>query len=139
MVQQKETSWSRINCRPLGNFFSFKEWMTRQKNPDSQFLAGTDIEYQYSKEPTNTYYVSLFLTLSKNLRLTAYILQIYMQTCHIILPYICIFHQLNFRIAKNVYVTFFFNYAELDFTTYKNANPNVTDCFDKFCTFYLGR
>ena len=33
----------------------------------------------------------------------------------------------------------FFNYAELDFTTYKNANPNVTDCFDKFCTFYLCR
>ena len=77
------------------------------KNPDLQFLACTDIEYQYSKEPTNTYYVSLFLTLSKNMRLTAYILQIYMQTCHIILPYICKFHQLNFRIAKNVYVTFF--------------------------------
>ena len=77
------------------------------KTPPLQFLACTDIEYQYSKEPTNTYYVSLFLTLSKNLRLTAYILQIYMQTCHIILRYICKFHQLNFRIAKNVYVTFF--------------------------------
>ena len=35
----------------MGIFFSFIGMNDETKNPDLQFLAGTDIEYQYSKEP----------------------------------------------------------------------------------------
>ena len=55
MVQRKEAIYSFL-CRytlyrPLGIFFSFIGMNDETKNPDLQFLAGTDIEYQYSKEP----------------------------------------------------------------------------------------
>ena len=64
------------------------------KNPDSQFLAGTDIEYQYSKEHTNTYYFSLFFFDVEKKSETYTLTQIDMQTCYVILPYICKFPQL---------------------------------------------
>ena len=43
----------------FGHFF-LQGMNDKTKNPDLQFLACTDIEYQYSKEPTNTYYFSPF-------------------------------------------------------------------------------
>ena len=94
-------------------FSSMNEWRDKKSR-----LTASGMNWYRIPIFKRTYqYILLFLfsTVRKNFSLTAYTLQIDMQTCHIMLPYICKFHQLNICIAKNVYVTFFFNLAEFDF------------------------